>query len=130
MINREMPIIVFILVITLLFSTGCSDTDTKNKGKTKSVRILVTSDTILSGMAASLLPPDRYSVEAILPPGQCPGHYDVKLSDIEKMQKATLTVSFTGLPFMEKLFSLEQKQKSILKSGIRNQEKLSARRRK
>jgi zinc transport system substrate-binding protein len=53
-------------------------------------------------MIASLLPPNRYSVEAILPPGQCPGHYDVKLSDIEKMKKANLIVSFRGMPFMDK----------------------------
>jgi zinc transport system substrate-binding protein len=64
---------------------------------------IVTSDTILSGMIASLLPPQRYAVEAILPPGQCPGHYDVKISDIEKAKKADLTVSFKGMPFMKKV---------------------------
>ena len=60
------------------------------------------SDTILSTMIVSLLPPDRYSVEAILPPGQCPGHYDVKLTDIAKIKKAVLTVSFRDMPFMNK----------------------------
>jgi zinc transport system substrate-binding protein len=81
-------------------STGCSN---KSKdGNAEIVRGIVTSDTILSEMIASLLPPTRYSIEAILPPGQCPGHYDVKLSDIEKMKKADLTVSFRGMPFMDK----------------------------
>ncbi|MBN1663157.1 MAG: hypothetical protein JW943_06110 [Deltaproteobacteria bacterium] len=35
----------------------------------KAVRLIVTSDSILSGMIASLLPPERYAVEAILPAG-------------------------------------------------------------
>ncbi len=66
------------------------------------VRSIVTSDTILSGMAAALLPPERYRIKAILPPGQCPGHYDVKLTDIEKLRAADLSISFKGMPFMEK----------------------------
>ncbi len=65
------------------------------------VRGIVTSDTILSGMIVSLLPRDRYRVEAVLPPGQCPGHYDIKLTDIEKMKKADLIVTFQGMPFMK-----------------------------
>lgn len=79
---------------------GCSDTSHKNN--VNSGRIVMTSDTILSGMIISLLPQGRYSVEAILPPGQCPGHYDVKISDIEKLKKADLIVSFMGMPFMNK----------------------------
>lgn len=70
---------------------------------TKAKRVIVTSDTILSGMIASLLPPGRYSVEAILPPGQCPGHYDVKLTDMEKIKNAELIVSFQGMPFMKQV---------------------------
>lgn len=68
----------------------------------KTQYLIVASDTLLSGMAEALTPAGRYSVEAILPPGQCPGHYDVKLSDIEKVQKADLVLSFRGMPFMEK----------------------------
>jgi len=65
-------------------------------------RRIIASDSILSGMAAALLPSGRYAVEAILPPGQCPGHYDVKLSDIEKTKKADLIIAFQGLSFMGK----------------------------
>jgi zinc transport system substrate-binding protein len=80
-------------------SAGCSKS---SESGAKAPRIIVASDTILSGMAASLLPTHGYAVEAILPPGQCPGHYDVKLSDIEKTKKADLVVSFKGMPFMDK----------------------------
>ena len=93
----------FLVVAAIMLAcihTGCSNSP--KDGNAKTMRSIVTSDTILSGMIASLLPPNRYSVEAILPPGQCPGHYDVKLSDIEKMEKADLIVSFKGMPFMDK----------------------------
>ena len=89
------------------------------EGTAKIVRDIVTSDTILSGMIASLLPPNRYSVEAILPPGQCPGHYDVKLSDIEKMKKADLTVSFRGMPFMDRA-GLGGRAQLLVDAGGRN----------
>ncbi len=86
---------VALLCVTAGFSSA------PQEGKAGKVRGIVTSDTILSGMIASLLPPDRYRVEAVLPPGQCPGHYDVKLTDIEKMKKADLVVTFQGMPFMK-----------------------------
>ncbi|MBP7341070.1 MAG: metal ABC transporter substrate-binding protein [Smithellaceae bacterium] len=91
-------------ILILVFAAGLFGwTESPALAKTAKARyIIVASDTILSGMAKSLLPPARYSVLAILPPGQCPGHYDVKLSDIEKMQKADLVISFSRMPFLEK----------------------------
>ncbi len=91
------PIVAMALVCIFF---GCSNKSKEGKAKIK--EIIVTSDTILSGIMTLLLPPDSYSVEAILPPGQCPGHYDVKLSDIEKMKRAGLIVSFRGMSFMSK----------------------------
>ena len=96
---------------------GCGD-GSKREGASMR-RIIVTSDTILSGMIASLMPPGRYSVEAILPPGQCPGHYDVKLTDIAKVKRAALTVSFRGMPFMSKAVT-EGRAHLLLDTGGRN----------
>jgi len=90
------------IVAMALACVSASCSNNSKDGNAKIVRGIVTSDTILSGMIASLLPPNRYSIEAMFPPGQCPGHYDVKLSDIEKMKQAELTVSFSGMPFMDK----------------------------
>lgn len=92
------------LTITAIAFLGVSTaySNTFKERKPRIVRGIVTSDTILSGMIVSLLPQTRYSVEAILPPAQCPGHYDVKLSDIEKMKKADLNVSFVGMSFLNK----------------------------
>lgn len=92
-----------ILAIAVMAALCISTYRAVASGRTpaRPARLIITSDTILSGMAASLLPPGRYAAEAILPPGQCPGHYDVKLSDIEKTKKADLIISFRGMPFME-----------------------------
>lgn len=96
--GSSIPIIA-ILVLASFFA-GCSDPP--GTVTAKPIPVIMTSDTILSGMVAALLPPDRYSVEAILPPGHCPGHYDVKPSDMEKMKRAVLVVSFKGISFMSK----------------------------
>jgi zinc transport system substrate-binding protein len=85
------------LSVLLCFSTGCQKSAIdREKNRTS----IVTSDTILSGMVISLLPPGSFIISAIMPPDQCPGHFDIKLSDIERVKKAGLVISFQGMPFM------------------------------
>jgi len=105
-----------VTVLACLFS-GCSGKP-GDAGQPEA-RTIVASDTILSEIITSLLPSDRYRVEAILPPGQCPGHYDVKPTDIEKMKKAVLIVSFQGIPFMNKAGSGDPRQ-LVIDPGTRN----------
>ncbi len=95
--NRVLPFLIAALAL-LCGSVGFSGNP--QGGETEKRRYIVTSDTILSGMIASLLPPHRYKIDAILPPGQCPGHYDVKFSDLEKLKRADLVVAFKGMPSM------------------------------
>jgi len=83
----------------LFFAVGCRNESQDSESSVAGV--IVASDTILSGMAEALLPTKDFIVRAVLPPDQCPGHYDLKLSDIEKLEKADLIVSFQDLPFME-----------------------------
>ncbi|NWG02567.1 MAG: zinc ABC transporter substrate-binding protein [Syntrophaceae bacterium] len=116
MIKTKLLLAIVAMVLVCVF-TSCSDK--RQGGNAKILRNIVTSDTILSGMISSLLPPSRYSIEAILPPGQCPGHYDMKLSDIEKMKKADLNVSFIGMNFMDKT-QLGNKVQIIVDSGGHN----------
>lgn len=118
MYPRLRPLFVIMAVAVLAcFCGGCSNG--AKDGKAEAVTRIITSDTILSGMITSLVPVRGYGVEAILPPGQCPGHYDVKLSDIEKMKQAALTVSFKGMSFMDKASSGGGSQ-IILDAGGRN----------
>jgi zinc transport system substrate-binding protein len=101
MAKRIQPLLIIVEAILILSLCGCQK-KAQNEAKTSRLKI-VTSDTLLSGMIASLMPPDSLDVAAIMPPGQCPGHYDVKLSDIEKIKKADLVVSTRGMPFMNKI---------------------------
>ncbi|OPZ58813.1 MAG: high-affinity zinc transporter periplasmic component [Deltaproteobacteria bacterium ADurb.Bin510] len=88
------------LTATLLLSGAASPALPIRDAAAPSPCVIVASDTLLAGMVADLLPPSRYRVTALLPPGQCPGHYDLKLSDIEKVNRADLVVGLRGLPFM------------------------------
>jgi len=88
-----------VLALLVLFFAGCQ-TGTRETGTANRIRI-VASDTILSGMSEALLPSDRFEVTVILPPGQCPGHYDLKLSDLANVKNADMVVSFRGMPFMQ-----------------------------
>jgi zinc transport system substrate-binding protein len=100
---RKLPgrwIIAVAVLALVCFSAACSGGPAN--GRVDSGRSVVASDTLLASLAAALLPPERYCVDAIMPPGQCPGHYDVKPSDIERMEKADLVLSFKGVPYMEK----------------------------
>lgn len=91
---------VFIAVMTLiLLAQNCVAAPRGSNHLSK--KLIVASDSILSGILVSLLPPNKYQVEVILPPGQCPGHYDVKISDIEKMKRASLIVTFRGMSFLD-----------------------------
>lgn len=94
--------LIIALLATAVMGISTSQAHPITQGNAKQMRMIVTSDTILAGMITSLLPPDRYAVASLLPPGQCPGHYDVKLRDIEKVKNADLIVAFTGMPFMDK----------------------------
>lgn len=107
-----------VIAVALAYTPAAGGNPPKGRGAV-TPRGIVASDTILSGMIASLLPQGRYSVDVILPPGQCPGHYDVKLSDMEKVRKAALVVSFKGMSFMEKA-GLDARALLLVDGGGRN----------
>ncbi|MBN2242792.1 MAG: zinc ABC transporter substrate-binding protein [Acidobacteria bacterium] len=96
--NRPSAVVLFLLFASLF--AGCERS--APKAEADGVKSIATSDTILSGMCQSLLPAGFFTVAAILPPGQCPGHYDIKLSDLVKVKEADLVVSFIDMPFMQR----------------------------
>jgi zinc transport system substrate-binding protein len=74
-----------IIVISLVVSSllgGCTSTDT-------SKLIIVTSTSLLSQIAERV-GGDLVDVTNIIPPAQCPGHFEVKVSDIEKLANAEI----------------------------------------
>jgi len=86
-----------VLAMAVFCATACRTEKSRKEGNKA---IIVTSDTLLSGMIGTLLPPDKSVVSALMPPNQCPGHYDIKLSDIRKVKSADLVVAFRDMPFM------------------------------
>jgi zinc transport system substrate-binding protein len=96
---RDKSIAAVALMMLAFIHAGCQKSALSERAKDR--KSIVTSDAILSGMSESLLPSEFFEAVAILPPGQCPGHYDVKLTDIVKVKKADLVVSFIGMPFMK-----------------------------
>jgi zinc transport system substrate-binding protein len=100
--------LIAVALLLCSISVGCQKGALSEQGKFR--KSIVASDTILSGMSERLLPSEYFEVFAILPPGQCPGHYDIKLSDIAKVKKADLVVSFCGMPFMNQVEAGANKQ--------------------
>ena len=74
-------IMVFSFVVSSLLG-GCTSTDT-------SKLIIVTSTSLLSQIAERV-GGDLVDVTNIIPPAQCPGHFEVKVSDIEKLANAKI----------------------------------------
>jgi zinc transport system substrate-binding protein len=97
--GRERIPLFIVTVILLLPFAGCWNASPEKGANSR--KLIVASDTILSGMILTLMPDGHSEVTAILPPDQCPGHYDIKLSDIKKLEEADLIVSFSDSPFME-----------------------------
>lgn len=114
--RRSLTIIALVFLICAF--AGCSDRGQEAKPKPK--RLIVTSDSILSTMAASLVPSASYTVAAIVPPGQCPGHYDMKLSDIERIKRADLLVSFEEMPFVEGAAGADRGRHIVIRAAGRN----------
>jgi zinc transport system substrate-binding protein len=74
-------ILVLSLVISSLFS-GCSSTDPS--------KLNVVTSTSMIAQIVERLGGNRVDVVNIIPPAQCPGHFDVKPSDIQKLADADL----------------------------------------
>ena len=74
-----------ILVLSLIISSvlgGCSSVDTS--------KLKVVTSTSLIAQVVERMGGDKVDVVNIIPPAQCPGHFDVKPSDIQKLADADL----------------------------------------
>jgi zinc transport system substrate-binding protein len=81
------PVILVVLVLVLTISAftllgGCSTAD--------STRLKVVTSTSLMAQIVERIGGDNVEVVNIIPPAQCPGHFDVKPGDIQKLAGAKL----------------------------------------
>lgn len=78
-------ICVVILVLGLIAGTLLGGCSAENSNKLK----IVTSTSLISGIVERI-GGDKVDVVNIIPPAQCPGHFDVKPGDIQKLADASL----------------------------------------
>ncbi|HUU65224.1 MAG TPA: metal ABC transporter substrate-binding protein [Dehalococcoidales bacterium] len=78
-------LVIAVLVLGLVFASllgGCSPEDTS--------KLKVVTSTSLIASIVERVGGDKVDVVNIIPPAQCPGHFDVKPSDIQKLADADL----------------------------------------
>ncbi|HEY32643.1 MAG TPA: zinc ABC transporter substrate-binding protein [Dehalococcoidia bacterium] len=74
-----------IMIIAMVVSSlvgGCTSTDTD--------KLIVVTSTSLLSQIVERVGGDLVDVTNIIPPSQCPGHFEVKVSDIEKLANAKI----------------------------------------
>jgi zinc transport system substrate-binding protein len=76
-----MVLVIFTLVVAAFFS-GCSSENTS--------KLKVVTSTSLIAQIVERVGGDRVDVVNIIPPAQCPGHFDVKPGDIQKLADADI----------------------------------------
>jgi len=101
-VKRSRIIVVTILVLSLVASAllgGCTATDT--------ARLKVVASTSLITQIVERIGGDNVDVVNIIPPAQCPGHFDVKPSDIQQLADADLFIlhGWQGEMFSEELIA-------------------------
>jgi len=88
----------FILVLLInLLAGGCSPADTS--------KLKVVTSTALIAQIVERIGGDMVNVVNIIPPAQCPGHFDVKPSDIQELTDASIFLvhGWQGETFIEEL---------------------------
>jgi zinc transport system substrate-binding protein len=84
-VKKAIIISISVLVLTLLAGILVGSCSTEASDKLK-----VVTSTSLIGQIVERVGGDKVSVVNIIPPAQCPGHFDVKPGDIQKLADARL----------------------------------------
>jgi zinc transport system substrate-binding protein len=80
-------LLVIILLLSLvlsIFTGGCAEEDNS--------KLKIVTSTSLIAQIVERIGGDKVSVVNIIPPAQCPGHFDVKPGDIQKLADAALFI--------------------------------------
>jgi zinc transport system substrate-binding protein len=104
--------LVLSLAVSLLLG-GCS---TESSSKTK-----VVTSTSLIAQIVERIGGDKISVVNVIPPAQCPGHFDVKPGDIQKLAEAKLFIlhNWQGEKFSDGLIaSANNKNLTVVKVEV------------
>jgi zinc transport system substrate-binding protein len=104
--------IIFIVILVLnlavgAFSSGCTAED--------SSKIKVVTSTSLISQIVERVGGDMVSVVNIIPPAQCPGHFDIKPGDVQVLTDAQLFIihNWQGEKFSDELIASANNEKLI-----------------
>jgi len=102
LVKKPVIFVIIILVLSLVITSflgGCAPTETS--------RLKIVTSTSLLASIVERVGDDRVDVVNIIPPAQCPGHFDVKPSDIQKLADADLFLlhGWQGEKFSQKLIA-------------------------
>ncbi len=106
-------IILVIIVLTNLVLNGCTSKEVE--------KLQVVTSTALLAQIVERVGSDKVEVANIIPPAQCPGHFDVKPSDILKLAEADLFLmhGWQGEKFTDDLIaSADNSDLSVFKVDV------------
>ncbi len=104
--RMKIPIIVVFLALLTLYGVG---TAFPEEGK-----IYVVCDTSIVGSFVKAVGGEYVEVDTIVPPGMCPGHYDIKPSDVAAVAGADIIIS-DKWPWMESLLTAAGRGSDVLR---------------
>ena len=81
-VNKLLTIVILISLTVCVILTGCTPADTN--------KLQVVTSTSLLAFIVETIGDDYVDVINIIPPAQCPGHFDVKPGDIQKLSNADI----------------------------------------
>ncbi|MBE0480448.1 MAG: metal ABC transporter substrate-binding protein [Dehalococcoidia bacterium] len=92
-------IVTLIMALVLILSAGCQGTDSSRLG-------VVTSTSLIASIVERV-GGDRVGITNLIPPAQCPGHFDVTPGDVRKLADADIFFyhGWQGETFSEELIS-------------------------
>jgi zinc transport system substrate-binding protein len=113
---KKQAVIISLLVLSLILAPilgGCASAETS--------QLKVVTSTSLIAQIVERVGGDKVSVVNIIPPAQCPGHFDVKPGDIQKLADAKLFIihNWQGEKFSDDLItSANNKDLTVVKVDL------------
>jgi zinc transport system substrate-binding protein len=113
---KKQAVIISLLVLSLILApilSGCASAETS--------QLKVVTSTSLIAQIVERVGGDKVSVVNIIPPAQCPGHFDVKPGDIQKLADAKLFIihNWQGEKFSDDLIaSANNKDLTVVKVDL------------
>ena len=101
------PMLITFCLLAVVIVSGCSEQD--------DTKLKVVTSTSLIAQIVERIGGDRVDVVNIIPPGQCPGHFDCTPGDIQKLADADLFLlhGWQGEKFSEELIATADNDKLV-----------------